>query len=284
MEKLRIAFTDFWPEWNREDFITPILKKHFDVVYDPSSPDVLFHSIFNAMSTTPKYHCKKVLVLFENWRPGQFGSDYSISFDPHSEKNYRLPLWQIYWLLWPELKDKLFNRVRHENFERFCAFTVSNPTNGSRNSAFDRLHEYKYVHSYGKVRTNDLSLIKGTGERYWRDAKREFFEAHPHKFMMAYENSPWPGYCTEKLMDSFLYGSLPIYWGDPKVWEDWNRDAFINAQKIGPDWLQAVKEIDNNPNLFYSIYSQPVFTEEQKTKHLENINNFEDWLIRAVKE
>jgi alpha(1,3/1,4) fucosyltransferase len=281
---IKIAYADFWPEWNQENFVQPILEKHYNVIVDQKNPDVLFHSIFNAMRDAPTYRCKKVLILFENWGPGQFGADYSISFDPPSERNFRLPLWKIYWLLWPEMKDKLFNRVNLENFERFCSFTVSNPANGSRISAFDRLNEYKPVHSYGKVRTNDLSLIKDTRGKYWRDAKDKFFREHPHKFMLTYENSSYPGYCTEKLMDAFLAGSIPIYWGDPKVAEDWNERSFVNMNRHNWEYgMKMINLLDTNQNAFDSMYNEPVFTDEQKSRHLQNLEEFESWLIQIIK-
>ena len=282
METLRVAYADFWPEWNEENFIQPILEKHFNVVVDQKNPDVLFHSIFGGMRQTPNYRCKKVLYLGENYRAANFRSDYSISFDPHSETNYRLPLWQVYLLLKPELKDRLFNRVRHEKFERFCAFTVSNPSNTIRINHFEKISEYKKVHSYGKVRTNDLSLQRLSAGRYWRDAKDQFFLDHPHKFMMAYENTSYPYYCTEKLMDSFLAGSLPIYWGDPKVFEDWNEDAFINIPSyIG--WMDEIKRIDQNWEYFNQYYNRPVFTLEQKQDLEMNLSAFEKWLIEKIK-
>lgn len=278
---LKIWFADFWPEWNIEDFITPILNGHFNVTLSKSNPDVLFHSIFNRMVETPKFKCKKVLILAENWRPSQFKSDYSISFDPHSKTNFRLPLWQIYWLMKPELKDRLFNRKRLDNFERFCAFTVSNPSNMLRNNHFDLISSYKRVDSYGKVRMNSFELKNATDGKYWRDAKDEFFLKHSHKFMMAYENSSYPYYSTEKLMDAFLVGSMPIYWGDPKIEQDWNPKAFINVMKH-PDWLNWIKTADENQTFWEEMYLEPVFTEEQKNKHIENLFNFEKWLIEIV--
>lgn len=287
MNTLRVWFCDFWPEWKDEDFITPILKKHFDVILDRNNPDVLFHSIFNKMSDTPNYKCKKVLILAENWRASQFKSDYSISFDPHSETNFRLPLWQVYLLLWPELKTRLYNRLNweEEQFKRWCAFTVSNPSNFMRNSAFQQLNSLKRVHSYGKLFMNDNSLAKATEGRYWRDAKIEFFLKHPHKFMMAYENAPSKYYCTEKLMDAFLVGSLPIYWGDPRVKEDWNQEAFINVNDFGNDGVVGfIKRLNEDEKMFKDLYCKPVFTEDQKKKLEDNLSNFENWLINIVKK
>jgi len=282
VETLKVAYADFWPEWNEENFIQPILQKYFNVVVDQKNPDVLFHSIFGGMSQTPNYKCKKVLYLGENYRSANFKSDYSISFDPHSETNYRLPLWQVYLLLKPELKDKLFNRVRHQKFERFCSFTVSNPSNNIRINHFEKISQYKKVHSYGKVRTNDLSLQQLSAGKYWRDAKYQFFLDHPHKFMMAYENTFYPYYCTEKLMDAFLAGSLPIYWGDPKVFKDWNEDAFLNANRLGNYVHDSVKRLDASSE-FDEIYAQPVFRDYQQEMHLENMAEFENWLIKIVK-
>jgi len=282
METLKIWFADFWPEWKDEDFITPILKNHFNVELDKNNPDVVFHSIFNRMSETPTFKCKKILFLGENRRPTEFGSNYSITFDPHSDTNYRLPLWQVYLLNKPELRNRLYNRFKVDTFERWCAFTVSNPSNFMRNTIFHQLNGYKPVSSYGRYLTNDFSLQQLSQGKYWRDAKAEFFNMHPHKFMIAIENSPYKYYCTEKLMDAFLADALPIYWGDVRVGEDWNEKAFINGTKI--DILERVKKIDQDKGLFDAMYSEPIFTYEQKLKLEMNIASFEEWLIEIIKK
>ena len=135
MEKLKVAFLDFWPEFPDENIFLPILQRHFDVEITTNSPDVVIHSMFQvAGGQTPKYKCKKIIFIGENKRAKNYGSDYSISFDAHSDTNYRLPLWQLYLILRPELKDKLFNRSKHTSFEKFCSFTVSNPNNIMRNA------------------------------------------------------------------------------------------------------------------------------------------------------
>jgi len=283
METLRIAYADFWPEWGKEDFITPILSKKYNIVVDQKSPDVLFHSIFGGMRESQKYKCKKVLFLGENHRPERFGSDYSISFDPHTVSNFRIPLWQVFILNNSEIKAQLFNRTRFEisEFKRFCSFTISNGANFLRNSAYHILSGYKPVHSYGRYMTNSMDLQKISEGSYWRDAKNDFFKKVPHKFSLVYENTPYPYYCTEKLMDAFLAGSLPIYNGDPKVNEDWNEKAFINTQK-NLHWIEMIKEVDGNDELFLEIYNEPVFTESQKQKHIENLEKFEEWLLTIV--
>jgi len=286
MQKIKVWFTDFWPEWNQEDFITLILNKHFEVVLDKNKPDVLFHSIFNRMSDAPNYRCKKILFLGENHRPSQFKSNYSISFDPYTDTNFRLPLWQVFLLLRPEIKSVLFEkRINHEKFDRFCSFVVSNPGNFMRNSFYQQMNMQSFgkVYSYGRYLTNDFDLIQESTGKYWRDAKKSFFDRVKHKYAIVFENSSYPYYCTEKLMDAFLGGSLPLYWGDPKIKEDWNIDAFINVGKLGVEnTIKKIKELETNDEEFLKIYKQDVFTEEQKKKHLQNLNNFENWLIKKI--
>ena len=282
MQDLRIAYVDFWPEWSYENFIQPILDKHFNVILDQKNPDVLFHSIFGGAKQAKSFKSKKILFLGENWRPSNFDTNYSISFDPTQANNFRLPLWQAYLLLWPGLKEYLFNRDKPEEYKRFAAFIVSNPSNNSRIRAFEELSTYKKVHSYGKVRTNSLELQQLTRGNMWQAAYLEFFRRTPHKFIMAYENTSYPFYCTEKIMNAFLAGGIPLYWGDPKVIVDWNLDAFLNVQKMGNTWIEAIKTLDNDDSMFNDMMAQPVFKDAQRKMLEDNLASFEEWLIHNI--
>jgi hypothetical protein len=185
----------------------------------------------------------------------------------------------------PELMDKLFNRVRWDSFDRFCSFTVSNPNNFFRNAAFEAIRKYKYVHSYGRYLVNDLALQKESQGKYWRDAKLDFFTRVKHKFAIIFENTSYPGYTTEKILDAYLGNSVPIYWGDSKINEEFNQESFINAMKFKmPDLIEYIKFLDNNDEEFTKIYSQTPFTEKQKNKLLENLREFELWLVSKIKE
>ena len=281
MKTLRIFYTDFWPEFGIEDIYTPILKKHFNIIIDDKNPDIVFHSVFNRMEGIKKYkNSLKIMVIAENYRPDYSITDFSISFDPHTNTNYRLPLWQVF-----NIMDNNFSqRTIHNNFERFCSFTVSNPSNFLRNGMFTLLSNYKKVHSYGRYMNNDLSLSKDNQGKYWRPIKEKFFIDHSHKFALVYENNSYPYYCTEKIMDAFIGGSLPIYWGDPMVKKDWNVDALINANRLSNNEIvEKVKELDMDDHKYMEIYNQPMFTDEQYNKHKANMDQFPEWLITIIK-
>lgn len=288
METIKIAFVDFWPEWQDENFITPILQKSYNVIIDQNNPDVLFYSIFG--NSHVKYTCKKILYVAENIRYPYnqnirnniniaFSSaNYTITFDPHTETNFRLPLWQVFILRNTGYLDKLLNRVIHNNFDRFASFVVSNSSNFIRNGMFSQLSAYKFVHSYGKYMTNDYGLQNISSGKYWRDAKDEFFLKNKHKFAITYENTSYPYYCTEKLMDGFLAGSLPLYWGSPNVEDEFNSKSFINIIKYSNP-LNIIKKLDTDNQYFNSFYNEPIFTDTQKDKLLNNLSEFENWLI-----
>jgi hypothetical protein len=190
-------------------------------------------------------------------------------------------------MLKPELIDVLFNRSNnHESFDEFCSFIVSNPGNFVRNGFYESMKaNFGNVKSYGRYMTNDLSLQIASAGKYWRDAKYNFFLQRKHKYSIAFENNSYPYYTTEKLMDAFLGGSIPLYWGDPKIKEDWNPAAFINVGKLGNDEaILKIKELESIKNMFNDIYNTPIFTDEQKKNHIDNMNNFEDWLIEKIKK
>jgi hypothetical protein len=288
MEKLKICFCDLWPEFDVENIFLPILKKYYDVEINTSNPDIIIHSIYGGFKETPKYKCKKILFLGENYRPQNYGSDFSISFDPHTDKNYQLPLWQFYLILRPESKEKLFQpRILPEKYDRFASFVVSNPSNFWRNGFYNQftLQSFGKVHSYGRYLTNDNSLIKESQGKYWRDAKNAFFEKNKHKYSIAFENNSYPYYNTEKIMDAFLGFSIPLYWGDPKIQDNWNSKAFINVLKVGQQkTIELVRKMEKDNQLFLDMFNEPVFTEEQKKRHIENIEQFESWFIDKIKK
>ena len=53
-----------------------------------------------------------------------------------------------------------------------------------------------------------------------------------HKFSIVCENTAHSGYTTEKLVEAFAAGCIPIYWGDP----DHGIPAGTPFEKLPADW------------------------------------------------
>jgi len=50
-----------------------------------------------------------------------------------------------------------------------------------------------------------------------REIKTKEEGLRDYRFSVAFENARWPGYFTEKIVDCFLTGTVPIYYGDPRI-------------------------------------------------------------------
>ncbi|MFH1520278.1 MAG: glycosyltransferase family 10 [Candidatus Micrarchaeota archaeon] len=84
--------------------------------------------------------------------------------------------------------------------------------------------------------------INGMIWRFWpKNIKIKQFKTHkgPHskkgllqkyKFTIAYENCITNGYISEKILEAMLYGTVPIYSGDPNIEKRIPKDCFIDKR------------------------------------------------------
>ena len=98
-----------------------------------------------------------------------------------------------------------------------------------------------------------------------------------YKFVIAFENSKTQGYITEKIFNVFLAKSIPIYDGDPRIYDFINPNSFLQYNDM---IIQKVKLLMNNEELYNSII------EKEKIKELDYtfINNNFDRLITDVQK
>lgn len=101
-----------------------------------------------------------------------------------------------------------------------------------------------------------------------------------YKFSFAMENVSHEGYCTEKIIDSFIAGTVPIYWGDPEVTEYFNERAFINchAYSTVDEVINEIIEIDNNDEKYLSMLEEPIFSDNFYSPEKQDIR-LENWLV-----
>lgn len=270
MKKIKIKYVDFWPSLNPEEFIfTKILRKHFDVEIS-DNPDYIFYSLIGNKEYL-NYDCVRIFYTGENFRPDFNLADYAIGFDNLSfnDRYIRFP---YYLLNDKEIKlaeDKHLNIDENilEQKKGFCNFVYSNGNAEKiREEFFYKLNKYKKVDSGGRFLNNIGGPV---------DDKYEF--QCKYKFSIAFENTTYPGYATEKILQSFGAKTIPIYWGDPKIGEVFNNKSFINCNNYNSldEVIEKVKEIDNNDKLFMEMISEPVFNEENYYKNqLENLEEF----------
>jgi hypothetical protein len=100
---------------------------------------------------------------------------------------------------------------------------------------------------------NEISGIKNSGfdagfENWW-DIKLELIKGY--RFNIAFENTLWKYYVTEKIWHSIKAGSLPIYWGkDSSIYESFPQNSFIDAS----DFENSIDLINYITNLTYDLW------------------------------
>lgn len=257
---IKIAFTDFWDGFKEDDnLFTRLLSEVYDVEIS-DHPDYLFYSVFG--NDHLKFdNCIRVFYTGENQVPDFNICDYALGFDhmDFGDRYLRMPIYVLY----ADKMEKMERRHLLSDDEidagrdRFCSFVYSN-NNASRerNIFFDRLSEYRKVSSGGRFMNNVGGPVAD---------KLEFQKKH--KFSIAFENTSHPGYVTEKIIDSFAAGTIPIYWGDPRISETFNTGAFVNCHDYDSldEVVEAVKMIDRDDALYRKMLHTPALQDGADT-------------------
>jgi hypothetical protein len=250
-----------WPGFDvNNNFICERLRRIGPISLSRRNPDVLFYSVFGSRNFT--FRGKKVLVLGEA-HSSRFGDpDFEIGFNASSPvANLRFPIWA--WNL--DSKLLIPSKTRYPRpGDKFCNFIYSNPSPQFRNFFFLSLNERSPVESLGSVLTNvKRDDLVGRQSLNWQTGKQTVLS--DYRFTLALENVSQPGYSTEKITDAFLAGTIPIYWGDPFIENDFQSDSFINLMKF-VDPVSAVDyilDVDSDPSLVQGFRSVSPMTQER---------------------
>ncbi len=164
---------------------------------------------------------------------------------------------------------QIIREFRNTDKSRFCNFIYSNDNKKfsgtvKRANFCQALMKYKKVDCAGGVmqNTDELKrLDKNTilKKRYSINPPPKLTYMSKYKFTIAFENQSYPHYVTEKIVHPFLVGSIPIYWGCPKITQMFNPAAFINCHDYSSldEVVSRVREIDNDHELYLKYATAP---------------------------
>lgn len=271
MKKIKVKYTDWWSGFVPENYrIHQILSKNFEIEFS-EDPDYVISSVYSRDFL--KYDCVRILYTGENICPDFNLFDYAIGFEQLSfgDRYLRYPNYLMNPAYEQDVKrmlqKHLISKEQVDTKKEFCSFVYSNGNaDPIRETAFYKLNEYRPVNSGGRF-LNNIGLPEGVPDKYEFQIK--------HKFSIAFENSSHAGYTTEKLIQSFAAGTVPIYWGDPRVTSVFNPGAMIYVDDVqGLDKaVEYVKKIDMDDHLYLNMLQQPAVLDVQNMQgqymHLE---------------
>jgi len=257
---VKINFVDFWQTFNKTDnFFYNLLSTKYSVELS-ENPDFLFYSCYG--DEYLKYNCKRIFYASENRRPDFLRCDYAISFDFIKRKNhFRLPLYHLYidgHGYYENLTSKLTTEEAiaiWKQKSKFCCMLISNPNAKERIDFFNALNRFRVVDSAGRY-LNNIG--------YTVDNKMEFIK--DYKFVIAFENSSYDGYTTEKILEPLVANCIPIYWGNTLIGKDFNEACFLNLHSYSncETLINKLIEIDNNDEIAIAMIAQKKISEQAK--------------------
>lgn len=227
------------------------------------NPDFLFYSGVHRHELL--HPGVRIFITGENLLPDFNTADYAIGFAPFQlpGRYLRWPLFRLYDEAYAAVLNRPVLSAGAPLREGFCACVVSNMK-----------HRQDPLAETADALSRHLPLSYGGA---WRNSTNgPVADKHTfllkHRFSLAFENTSAPGYTTEKLLESLAARTIPIYWGDPLVAQDFNPAAFINAADFPTPQALAdhVAALDRDPARCLDILNAPVFRDNIEPPHLRS--------------
>lgn len=275
------------------------LDSPVDLAWDPQSPDILFASewvyykkdYFEQFRTLFNVAKIKVLIAYEAISPDWNLFDYAIGFDDRLFNDDRfirvISPFDLYNGFVTERKNNIESIEQAKTVlstkTGFCNFLYSNPqAHPMRDRLFYGISEYKQVDSLGR----HLNNVDKAGTGFEGHSNECVPLKRKYKFSIASENASYSGYTSEKLLTSLEAHTVPIYFGNPNVKDDFNPEAFINATDF--DSLESlvayIRKVDNDDDLWCKYVSASWMTKEQTAKLKKRNEVYQErllWLLTS---
>jgi hypothetical protein len=276
MQTIKVKFDTLYKGFNTTDnFFTRLLSVKYNVEIS-DDPDFYFftHRVYGSKNYL-KYRCHRIFWGGENIRADWNICDYVLDSDfyQNNPRQKRMPLW-AYWGLERINQRKTFDSI--DDKKKFCCMVVSNPKCKERNEFFHQLSKYKKVDSGGKFLNNIGFPVEN---------KMEFIK--DYKFVIAFENSSYPGYTTEKLIEPLFTNSIPIYWGNPEIGKDFNTNCFVNIKGVSQfsHAINKIIELDNDDEKYLAMRNEASFVDYKIPEEFndDSLRHFFDYVVEDSK-
>ncbi len=166
------------------------------------------------------------------------------------------------------LKGRLFTNKNREYFIAYCSSTKYKHREDFFNLCIENYPKKPatdYCKSLGLCYGNyKSSNSKINGSWLSNELIKEYSK---YNFVFAMENHDKDGYITEKIINAFVSGAIPIFYGNKIVNEFFNKKAFINVSDFNNlnDCVQFI--INMNENQIHKMMDEPIFNWKNNRIH-----------------
>ena len=168
----------------------------------------------------------------------------------------------FFWENFNDIDSKRLKVLNNPIRKKFCAAVISNCDSPYlfRMNFIKKLNKYKKVDMGGLCNNNIHRKVKN---------KIKFLSEY--KFSIAMENSRGDGYLSEKIVDSFRAGTIPIYYGDYLIDEFINPKTYIliKGEKDIKKKIKYIIKIDNDDKLYKEIMKEKPIIDDKLIEKID---------------
>ena len=240
----------------------------------------MLYNVFGCNHLNNEYNDSiKIAIFTENQIPDFNIADYAIShshinyLDRHLNNEYYFLNYFNYFNI--SYASKIRKRLLKLPIkQKFCAAVISNfnKTDFFRLNFIKELSKYKKIDMGGKY-NNNVGTINN---------KIDFLSNY--KFSIAMENTEADGYSSEKILESFLSGTIPIYYGNYMIDEYINPKSFIliRGEKDMMEKIKYIKKIDNDDELYRNILKENILIDKSFVR--KKRQEYEEFLFHIFEQ
>jgi hypothetical protein len=265
---MKVYFNGFWDGFfNKADpihigfflrLLGDVYSERVSVSFNMDEADILVESIFtnttyinykpwrqSFLFTGESYYAKCMLETLSLYT-------CILGFNRTEGNFVEFPFYIVYLKSFPELSFEPTKTIPNN----YTTAVISNGTQNERTRFLDKLDKRMPVMYGGTYKNNIGGKLQG---HFATDNLTAFYKNS--KFVITMENARIGHYITEKLINGFRAGVIPIYWGSQHIGVHFNSKRFITLD--GDTDINSV--IDRMENMsdeeYFKIVNEPIFNE-----------------------
>jgi hypothetical protein len=276
---MKVYFNGFWDGfYDKTDpihigfflrLLSDVYNEEVRISFNMDEADILMESIFTK-TTYINYKKWKSSFLFtgESYYADCMVNNLSsytciLGFNTTTCNYVEFPFYIVYLKSFPGMMLEPTKNIPNN----YTSAVISNGSLNERTSFLDKLEKRMPVMYGGSYKNNIGGKVQG---HFASENLAAFYKNS--KFVITMENARIGHYITEKLINGFRAGVIPIYWGSQFISEHFNSKRFIILEDTTESSINSV--IDRMANMsdeeYFKIVNEPIFNEDKNIDIIYN--------------